>query len=225
MKLKKPIRLKDRPGEQHFLCPFHDDKDSPSLSINLDRQVYHCFGCKAGGDYVWFYAKGYNVSRKEAWKKIIRLDSGQSKKVDSAEEDLNFYISVAYVTYTAVYRALDEAAIEETAPGDLCVNWDYLAEVYQKRSEVEYILAVIDRYRWAVRIGWQPLVDDATPAMRKQYLQDCDERQMYKPNFNQTSDWSPLVHSEHYHATRVSWHDITSKDFDAKAYVDYLLRS
>ena len=42
-------------GDQLVLCPFHDDSD-PSLHVDVDRAVYHCFapGCAAhgGGGYL-----------------------------------------------------------------------------------------------------------------------------------------------------------------------------
>ena len=34
-------------------CPFHDDHD-PSLSINVEKQIYHCFVCGHGGNSIRF---------------------------------------------------------------------------------------------------------------------------------------------------------------------------
>ncbi len=37
-----------RNGRGVILCLFHEEK-TPSLSIDLEKGVFHCFGCDAGG--------------------------------------------------------------------------------------------------------------------------------------------------------------------------------
>lgn len=34
-------------------CPFHEEK-TPSFHVDLKKQLFHCFGCNAGGDVVTF---------------------------------------------------------------------------------------------------------------------------------------------------------------------------
>jgi DNA primase len=48
-------------GQVTILCPFHDDR-LPSLSVNLDRKLFHCFACQAKGDVLDFVARIEDVS-------------------------------------------------------------------------------------------------------------------------------------------------------------------
>ena len=52
-------------SEVKVLCPFHDDTH-PSASINVEKNLFHCFVCGAGYSEEQFYAKVNNVSEKEA---------------------------------------------------------------------------------------------------------------------------------------------------------------
>lgn len=55
-----------RSGRNFFgLCPFHREK-SPSFSVSPDKQIFHCFGCGAGGDVIHFVSKIENLNYKEA---------------------------------------------------------------------------------------------------------------------------------------------------------------
>ena len=40
-------------GELRALCPLHEDK-SPSMFINIEKRLFNCFGCGAGGNVVEF---------------------------------------------------------------------------------------------------------------------------------------------------------------------------
>ena len=47
------VDLKKRGRNFFGLCPFHSEK-TPSFSVAPDKQIYHCFGCGAGGNVFSF---------------------------------------------------------------------------------------------------------------------------------------------------------------------------
>lgn len=47
------VRLKSNSRDYVGLCPFHKEK-SPSFHVNREKQVFHCFGCGAGGGLMQF---------------------------------------------------------------------------------------------------------------------------------------------------------------------------
>ena len=47
------VELKKRGRNFFGLCPFHNEK-TPSFSINVDKQIYKCFGCGKGGGTINF---------------------------------------------------------------------------------------------------------------------------------------------------------------------------
>lgn len=51
------VQLRRSGGNHQGLCPFHNEK-SPSFSVSEDKQVYHCFGCKASGN-VFSFVQNY----------------------------------------------------------------------------------------------------------------------------------------------------------------------
>ena len=60
------IQLK-KAGAKNFagLCPFHNEK-SPSFSVNIERQFFHCFGCGKSGDVFKFVQEREQISFPEA---------------------------------------------------------------------------------------------------------------------------------------------------------------
>ncbi|MEX2579623.1 MAG: DNA primase [Verrucomicrobiales bacterium] len=51
------------------ICPFHNEK-TPSFNVNPQRQIFHCFGCQAGGDAIKFVMLYDNLPFPEAAKKL-----------------------------------------------------------------------------------------------------------------------------------------------------------
>ena len=56
------------------LCPFHQEK-TPSFSVNAERQFYHCFSCKVGGDVFKFVQETEKVGFVEAVEMLSRRAS------------------------------------------------------------------------------------------------------------------------------------------------------
>lgn len=51
------------------VCPFHNEK-TPSFNVNPTRQIFHCFGCGAGGDAIKFIMMYDNLPFPEAAKRL-----------------------------------------------------------------------------------------------------------------------------------------------------------
>ncbi|GAX38522.1 DNA primase [Nodularia sp. NIES-3585] len=47
------VVLRKRGKDFVGLCPFHDEK-TPSFTVSQTKQMYHCFGCQAGGNAIKF---------------------------------------------------------------------------------------------------------------------------------------------------------------------------
>jgi hypothetical protein len=61
------IELRPRGRELVGMCPFHGDR-RPSLWVNPEKNVWHCFPCGMGGDGIRFIEKLHGVPFKDAIK-------------------------------------------------------------------------------------------------------------------------------------------------------------
>lgn len=63
--------LTERGGRHWGLCPFHHEK-TPSFSVNREKQLYYCFGCKQGGNVANFIMKVENLTFGESAELLAR---------------------------------------------------------------------------------------------------------------------------------------------------------
>ena len=54
--INKRLPLKKAGKDYKACCPFHNEK-TPSFSISVDKQIFHCFGCGESGGVIEFVKK------------------------------------------------------------------------------------------------------------------------------------------------------------------------
>ena len=58
-------RLSPKGGRMWGLCPFHPER-AASFSVSPDKQLFHCFSCKAGGSVIQFIMQAENLPYSDA---------------------------------------------------------------------------------------------------------------------------------------------------------------
>lgn len=89
------VQLKKR-GKNYFgVCPFHQEK-TPSFAVNEEKQIYHCFGCGAGGDVFKFLMEYKSISFIEAVQEMaeqlgIKIEYDQNISAEAQNEQETYY--------------------------------------------------------------------------------------------------------------------------------------
>ncbi len=83
-------------GRNYFgLCPFHPEK-TPSFSVNPEKQIFHCFGCGAGGNVFTFLMRHEGISFPESVKFLaqragIQLEFEERDETSAKENEALYY--------------------------------------------------------------------------------------------------------------------------------------
>ena len=152
------VQLKKQ-GRNYFgLCPFHNE-NSPSFSVAPDKQIFHCFGCGAGGNVFTFLMdiEGYSfaeAARSLAERVNIPLEinvneSSEGQKQKHALDDMyeahdllrKFYHHLLVNTKQGqealeylLQRGFTMESIEKFQLGYSLDSWDYVHNFLKKRD-------------------------------------------------------------------------------------------
>ena len=63
------VQLKKRGKNYIGLCPFHNEK-TPSFTVSNEKQIFHCFGCHAGGNVFKFLMDYKSISFVESIQEV-----------------------------------------------------------------------------------------------------------------------------------------------------------
>lgn len=78
------VQLKKQ-GRNYFgLCPFHGE-NTPSFSVSPDKQIFHCFGCGAGGNIFSFLMDLEGIGFQEAAAKLASK-AGVELEIDASSD-------------------------------------------------------------------------------------------------------------------------------------------
>lgn len=92
------VELKKVGKNYQALCPFHQEK-TPSFTVNPENQVYHCFGCKVGGDVFTFLMEMDHITFYESLKILADRtglempEQSQAQKEKTRRRDRMFAIN------------------------------------------------------------------------------------------------------------------------------------
>jgi DNA primase len=91
--------MKKRGANYIGLCPFHKEK-TPSFTVSPEKQIFHCFGCQAGGNIYSFISKIEGLNFPESVKFVgnlvgIRVDE------DKKDENTGEYKKLKDINNTA----------------------------------------------------------------------------------------------------------------------------
>ena len=152
------VQLTKRGRNWFGLCPFHGEQ-TPSFSVSQDKQIFHCFGCGAGGNAITFVMDIDNLTFQEALGKLgnrvgidLEIDEtnpGETKTISKEETRMkeahtfamNYYhhlllnteegeIALEYLEERGFSREL----IEQYRIGWSLPNWDALTTLLERKG-------------------------------------------------------------------------------------------
>ncbi len=95
------------------LCPFHSEK-TPSFTVNEEKQIYHCFGCHAGGNVYKFLMEYEKISFIEAVQDLAKRTGITLEFDENINEEKQSEQEILYDINTLAARYFSDNLLNST---------------------------------------------------------------------------------------------------------------
>lgn len=136
------VQLKKQGRNFFGLCPFHGE-NSPSFSVSPEKQIYHCFGCGAGGNVFTFLMEMDKIPFQEAAARLAER-AGVVLDIPASEKNGESFKSNEYEDF------LEAHALMAKFYRHLLLNTNEGGEALHYLHERGFTDEDIDRFQ----IGW-----------------------------------------------------------------------
>lgn len=120
------VQLRKRGKNYIGLCPFHSEK-TPSFTVTEEKQIFHCFGCHAGGNVYKFLMDYKKISFVEAVQEIAEQQGIEINYDDEGFNEKQSEQEILYDINTEVARYFSNNLLHD-AEGEIARTY------FQKRN-------------------------------------------------------------------------------------------
>lgn len=143
------VQLRKRGKNFIGLCPFHSEK-TPSFTVTEEKQIFHCFGCHAGGNVYKFLMDYKKISFIEAVQEIAQQQGIEISYDDEGFNEKQSEQEILYDINTEAARYFSNNLLNDSE-GEIARNY------FQKRNlKVQTMRAFGLGY---AHNGWENLVN------------------------------------------------------------------
>jgi DNA primase len=120
------VQLRKRGKNYIGLCPFHSEK-TPSFTVTEEKQIFHCFGCHAGGNVFKFLMDYKKISFVESIQEIAEQQGIEISYDDEGYNEKQSEQEILYDINSEVGKYFSNNLLHD-AEGEIARNY------FQKRN-------------------------------------------------------------------------------------------
>lgn len=172
--LKSKSKIYSSTSQMQFHCPFHVD-NTPSMSINLELGIYHCFSCGKGGSIESLY---WDMTGKSL-KKVLGIPkdsfsnfSRSLNSPDNQKEDFNLkniYINIDWAEFEDAWQNkncrnfLQNRGISEKVCRSMKFRYTSISNINTTRFVRRLIIPIYENKRLVAVEGRRVFPEDPDP--------------------------------------------------------------